>query len=601
MPGPSRRPKFYKQYGDTGTVPPRTARRIRSRARLARRPEDLESRPEPCYGSVAYAHEDCSTEYGSSSTDDSDIELITTRTLETEAPLGTESDSSSSEESLSSEVESSSEECLQSGDEQGSRGDPDSSLIESPSEEEPMSTGDPDPGWIYDEPPSEEDPSSSSGEDSDSETGDGSRGGSHEDLSFETDLLADGGDLFPGSPVTMGESNTLVMMFYLKHKLTTAALDDLMKLIEAICPKPNRCEKSAYLVKKFFSDNFRDGKPTAYNCCSTCHTMFKDGQTACTRNGCNRGPPIEFYHQDVASQLQRLFAEPMFRDNLECKNHNREAHVIKDVYDGQAYRELTSPGGFLHQTGNITFCLNTDGVSIYKNSSQGSLWPIYLAVNELPANLRFTKKYLILCGFWLSPSKPNIAVFLKPLMEQLNKIYNEGFQVEDAEGNEHTIRGMLLMATVDLQAKAICMMMMQYNGGYGCHNCEDPGKSLGRGRRVWPYVGASTLRTHESIVECVHRSVAENKTVMGVKGASAFLMHAPFNMATGFPPDYMHEALMGVMKTLLDLWLSPTNKTKDFYIGRMMSTLNERMQALKVPDTISHRPRSFLVKPLESK
>ncbi|CAH1275028.1 Hypp9343 [Branchiostoma lanceolatum] len=209
---------------------------------------------------------------------------------------------------------------------------------------------------------------------------------------------------------------------------------------------------------------------------------------------------------------------------------------------------------------------------------------------------RFTKKYLILCGFWLSPSKPNIAVFLKPLMEQLNKIYNEGFQVEDAEGNEHTIRGMLLMATVDLQAKAICMMMMQYNGGYGCHNCEDPGKSLGRGRRVWPYVGASTLRTHESIVECVHRSVAENKTVMGVKGASAFLMHAPFNMATGFPPDYMHEALMGVMKTLLDLWLSPTNKTKDFYIGRMMSTLNERMQALKVPDTISHRPRSFLVR-----
>ena len=32
---------------------------------------------------------------------------------------------------------------------------------------------------------------------------------------------------------------------------------------------------------------------------------------------------------------------------------------------------------------DMTVTLNTDGVSIFKVSQSGSLWPVYLAINEL--------------------------------------------------------------------------------------------------------------------------------------------------------------------------------------------------------------------------
>ncbi|XP_035663834.1 uncharacterized protein LOC118407465 [Branchiostoma floridae] len=549
MPGPTKRPKFYKQYGTTGKVPPRSASRFRKKLRDRVAESLAEMRKD-------YEYDSDDSDIGETPPGafyhlETELTRISTASLEHQ-----DSSEESSGESSSSEDSSAYDTCSSCD------------YFESSSEDS---------------------------EDSDIEMDDLWREESPEDLTFERNLLEFGGDLYPGSPVTTGEANTLIMMYALKHNLSTVALDDLMKLLNAICSKPNNMLSSAYKIKQFFSDNlYRDGRPIVHQCCSTCHAMFEQGQTTCNRNGCDRSaPPTDFYHLDIIPQLKRFFADPMFRDNLEWKNQHREAHVIKDIYDGQEYRKLTRRGGFLHKSGNITFCLNTDGVSIYGCSSKGSLWPVYLAVNELPPHLRFTKKYLILCGFWLNASKPKMTTFLKPLMEQLNRIYTEGFQVKDAKGKECTVRGMLMMATVDLQAKAICMMMKQYNGEYGCHNCEDPGKALGRGHRVWPYVEVSTMRTHESIIECGCRSVAKRKPVMGVKGASAFLIHEPFNMATGFPPDYMHELLLGVVKTILDLWLSPSHNREDFYIGGMISTLSERMQALKVPDTIPRRPRSL--------
>ena len=65
--------------------------------------------------------------------------------------------------------------------------------------------------------------------------------------------------------------------------------------------------------------------------------------------------------------------------------------VLCDVYDGMGYSVHCQPGGFLcPQThpANISFTFNTDGVSLF-HSSQTGIWPLYLAINELPPAERY--------------------------------------------------------------------------------------------------------------------------------------------------------------------------------------------------------------------
>lgn len=66
--------------------------------------------------------------------------------------------------------------------------------------------------------------------------------------------------------------------------------------------------------------------------------------------------------------------------------------VIRDVYDGAHYQKHAS---FLSQPANISLLINTDGIAIFQ-SSKGSLWPVWVMINELPKRLRLYAVLLIL-------------------------------------------------------------------------------------------------------------------------------------------------------------------------------------------------------------
>ena len=61
--------------------------------------------------------------------------------------------------------------------------------------------------------------------------------------------------------------------------------------------------------------------------------------------------------------------------------------LIHDIIDGKKYQELCKHGRFLHEKSNISFVFNTDGVCLYK-SSKIEIWPVYLAINEVPPKAR---------------------------------------------------------------------------------------------------------------------------------------------------------------------------------------------------------------------
>ena len=70
---------------------------------------------------------------------------------------------------------------------------------------------------------------------------------------------------------------------------------------------------------------------------------------------------------------------------LQLRLQRVEDGLIHDIYDGSEYKKRMR-GGFLSKA-NVTLLCNTDGVQVFK-SSKREVWPIWLAINELPPNLR---------------------------------------------------------------------------------------------------------------------------------------------------------------------------------------------------------------------
>ena len=66
---------------------------------------------------------------------------------------------------------------------------------------------------------------------------------------------------------------------------------------------------------------------------------------------------------------------------------------------------------------------------------------------------------------------------------------------------EITCKARLLMCSVDL-ARASVLNMKQFNGKYGCSQCEDEGQPRASSHLVcnWPYSSLSVPRTHQRVI-----------------------------------------------------------------------------------------------------
>ncbi len=78
---------------------------------------------------------------------------------------------------------------------------------------------------------------------------------------------------------------------------------------------------------------------------------------------------------------------------------------------------------------------------------------------------------------------------------------------------------------------------------------------------------------------------------MGVKGLSPLHILPAFDVIQGVPIDYMHCLLEGIGKKLCTLWLTPS--PSDYYVGKHIQLLDERLLSIKPPDAITRTPRSL--------
>lgn len=73
----------------------------------------------------------------------------------------------------------------------------------------------------------------------------------------------------------------------------------------------------------------------------------------------------------------------LYQSLLQWKRKLHQTEKLADIHDGQLYKKLASEDGPLANEQSISLILNTDGVVVFKSTNY-SIWPVLLMINELP-------------------------------------------------------------------------------------------------------------------------------------------------------------------------------------------------------------------------
>lgn len=282
---------------------------------------------------------------------------------------------------------------------------------------------------------------------------------------------------------------------------------------------------------------------------------------------------------------------PSIPENWEALQYPFSRKVLPnklcDIQDGRKYKTLMQPGKFLSTPEHTGLILCSDGVDLFK-SSKMSLWPIQLAITNLPPDIRMNIANLVLAGVWLGPVKPDMVKIVQPVLDKIENLYHHGVKVDTPEGPK-TVKACLLLGVFDLIAKAMVANCTQFNGKYGCLYCLDEGKHVSNRHLYFPEDDHKPRSTHD-MKQWAEEAERSGSPVYGVKGKSVLSSH--INIVDSVPVDYMHAVLEGVTKTMIQYWLDTKYHSRRFYLGRRTSLVDQKLLRIKPPHEFRRTPRS---------
>lgn len=425
-------------------------------------------------------------------------------------------------------------------------------------------------------------------EESDSENEE-SRANAEEDNPNINDDVGQNQPLYRGSRISVGESMLLILALLLHHNLTLTCIEDIIIVLELHCLRQSLHKNSLYKFKKYFGLNGISDMIRHYYC-SICNRDLRSANDICST--CKEAKKLFFVELPLVNQLQVMYSRPGFFNVLQFRSQKPHIPgVFSDVYDGHLYQTWVK-NGFLNNPYNISFSWYTDGIPVFK-SSQISIWPIYLTINELPFKDRKKRQNLLLLGFWYGNEKPDMNTVFHKFRPQLEQIAN-GIEITLPDNSVIFIKGVVLTGVCDLPAKSNCLNFTQYNGAHGCASCLCKGRSEQLGENchtyIFPYEKNFLPRTTAQCISDAY-DARPDAPVRGIKGHSTLARVMP-DFINGIGIDRMHGIEGGVFKKMLILFFDGKFRGFPFSLYNFIDVINSRLKDIKQPKFIHRMPRS---------
>lgn len=366
----------------------------------------------------------------------------------------------------------------------------------------------------------------------------------------------------PNIQCSIADALIMIETYRIRHNLNWTAVVDLTLLINTILGT-NALPTSKYLYKKKITStaNFEQ---TLHFCCKKCKLYLGTkkeldqlGETQCLI--CNEEVTTKTKYQTnffitmpVEPQIKEMIVKHI--DDFEL-NYSPLSTVIEDFRDGSIYQNIKQSLGGAEF---ISLTFNTDGGKVFEKVKNTSFWPLQFLINEFNLKDRF-KRDKIMCAGYSYGKTPDMIIFLRPFIEEINRINTEGgIDIKMKDGTLRRLLVIPLFCTLDTIAKTHVMNLIQFNGHYGCPVCEHKGTLVKRTVRYCTGVDEGPIREDSDCKQCMIKANNSGQPEKGFKGLSVFQAIQVFSFDTVWQVviDKMHAIDLGTSKKMLDLWLN---------------------------------------------
>lgn len=192
----------------------------------------------------------------------------------------------------------------------------------------------------------------------------------------------------------------------------------------------------------------------------------------------------------------------------------------------------------ISSTDKIKIALGIDGLPITKSSSS-QFWPILAYI--IPH-----KNYVFPVGIYHGHEKPHDSnIYLRDLVSEILELTVNGIIINSFKRNIS-----IEVICCDAPAKAFLMRAKGHSGFSSCSRCTHEGAYI-HNRVCFPNSDTNcTERTHEDYILMKNEDYHTSTTI------SCLTLIPNINIVKIFSMDYMHLICLGVMKKLINLWLS---------------------------------------------
>jgi hypothetical protein len=418
----------------------------------------------------------------------------------------------------------------------------------------------------------------------------------NEDIELDTNIID---SLKNNKDISEVEMVAIILIAFYKSKVSKDGLSTFIKAFNLLLnlKLPTTFDGLINILLKNENENIKNHKAKRWYCsrCKSFRQINNHTDRECFE--C-KDTLLMYYNFDVEPQLKRIFSRINEGDLINSNNLNDD-NRINDFYDGEFYKRLQSEDETFKNKESLTLMLNTDGIS-QSFTSEKTIWPIILIINELTNKRRFSLENVIIAGLSVGNSKPDFKTFLIPIIADITSLE---LGVELKFKNEEKVRKkfFLINSVFDKPARAGILNMKMCNSYDGCLKCYQSSQPAEDNHHIRIYKfnrEFNQVRTPESYlsdlneIKELRRQDLSIEDYRGVKGDCILNKAKHFNPVSSTCIDYMHSVLYGVGLNLLKYWFEkPCSNNYSF--SNFKAIIDIRLKLIRPPSFVPAKPKSI--------
>lgn len=395
---------------------------------------------------------------------------------------------------------------------------------------------------------------------------------SYDEQNFDSEDMR---KLHPNTDCTVIDAICMTYTFAMRHNLTWNAVEDLLNLLNRIIGREELAASKHMFKKKV--RNISNFNTTKHFVCQKCDLYLGTANNIKTSSAfcpnCKSKIQTDtkykknhFITIPLRSHLQDMLERNKKHLNIDFHAPVRDIYDVHDSYYFQRMREKMGEEPF------ITLTFSTDGAAIFKSTKEKSVWPIQFIVNEIDLMHRF-KRENVFCSAIAFGKTPNMQVFFKPFIDEINEINADGgLSITLKNGHTQKLKIFPMIFTGDTPARADVLKKTFFNGYNGCSYCLHRGTLVNKQIRYCKRDNGP-LRSDQDVRNDMIEAQKTSLKVNGYKGVSPLMALDYFDVVWQVGIDKMHNIDLGVISLLFNIFLDPKNRKQRYNVHAAFTML----------------------------